>query len=304
VWFHLTKDQFDYFVDHAYGKGATGRQNFKDFALVPHTWLRLSVEPQLMQQKVSVGFDVLLSDGTRRALAKAPASILAGSSFQALVDRNMGSMTLAEKNLPGSSQPWRVPFYYDHPDGGGVVQVIAQGEKGNFTIAYSVESPRHALSDVPFVAYLPVNLPPPDPNAKACDMLGDPNIHLSPMGTFHMEFIVSDVIREASDRRPLRGDILCSIFHANDVTVTGPKPDVLSVSDFSIAGADFEAAKPISYDSKELYAGEYQILCAQDTDQDGKASLGDPVTLPIGGFPIACNVNPVTVEFAILDPQP
>jgi hypothetical protein len=31
---------------------------------------------------------------------------------------------------------------------------------------------------------------------------------------------------------------------------------------------------------------------------------GDPVTLPIGGFPLACDKNPVTVEFAILCPNP
>ena len=30
--------------------------------------------------------------------------------------------------------------------------------------------------------------------------------------------------------------------------------------------------------------------------------MGDPVTLPIGSFPIACNLNPVTVQFALLDP--
>ena len=47
MWFHLTKDDFDYFVDHAYGKDATAAQNFNDFALVPHTWLRLTVTPHL-----------------------------------------------------------------------------------------------------------------------------------------------------------------------------------------------------------------------------------------------------------------
>jgi hypothetical protein len=31
--------------------------------------------------------------------------------------------------------------------------------------------------------------------------------------------------------------------------------------------------------------------------------VGDPVTLPIGGFTVACNVNPVAVQFAILNPM-
>ena len=54
--------------------------------------------------------------------------------------------------------------------------------------------------------------------------------------------------------------------------------------------------------------GAYQILCAQylvgnDAGTDANVEQGDPVTLPIGGFTVACNVNPVTVQFAILDPQ-
>jgi hypothetical protein len=53
----------------------------------------------------------------------------------------------------------------------------------------------------------------------------------------------------------------------------------------------------------ELFAGDYQVLCAQDLDASGGASKGDPVTLPIGSYAVACNKNPVTVEFSILNPQ-
>jgi hypothetical protein len=56
--------------------------------------------------------------------------------------------------------------------------------------------------------------------------------------------------------------------------------------------------------TKMLPDAEYQILCAQYVDGiSTKVSKGDPVTLPIGGFEIACNVNPVTVEFAIRNPS-
>src|SRR5262249_25603052 len=103
VTFHMSKDQFDYFTDHAYGKGATGRQNFRDFALVPHEWLRLTIEPQLDKQYVNVGFELLAGDGSRVAVARAPASILAGDAFRTLVDRSMGQMLAAEEKKPGSS---------------------------------------------------------------------------------------------------------------------------------------------------------------------------------------------------------
>ena len=61
----MSKDDFDFFVDRAYGKGATSRQNFHDFALVPYEWLRLTVEPHLDEKFVNVGFEVLALDGKR-----------------------------------------------------------------------------------------------------------------------------------------------------------------------------------------------------------------------------------------------
>lgn len=305
VSFHMSKDEFDYFTDHAYGKGATGRQNFKDFALVPHTWLRLTVEPHLADQYVDVGFDLITTDAQRVAVAKAPASIAAGDAFRTLVDRSMGKMLAAEKAAPGSSTPWTIPFYYDNPDGGGVVQVLAHGAGGRFSVDYAVESPRHTLVDVPFLAFKAVKFPPPPANAGAtCDLLGDPNIELAPQGVFQMTFTASDVVKNSPDLKgPLKGTLYCSLFHASDVLVTGPLPGAVTVQDFNVPDADLGAATPPTFTSATLYAGDYQVLCAQDLDHSGGASKGDPVTLPIGSYPLSCNTNPITVEFALLDPQ-
>ncbi len=78
----------------------------------------------------------------------------------------------------------------------------------------------------------------------------------------------------------------------------------MSLQSIKIDNADLSTgAAPVTAVTDELYAGDYQILCAQDLDGDGGASTGDPVTLPIGSYTVACNKNPVTVEFAILDPQ-
>jgi hypothetical protein len=305
VWFQLSKDDFDFFTDHAYGQGATGKQNFTDFKLVPHEWLRLTVEPHLDEKFVSVGFEVVSVDGKRIPVAKAPASILAGDTYQKLVDRNLTTMLAQEKVKPGSSTPWQVPFYYDDPDGGGVVQVIAQGAAGKFSIAYAVESPRHTLKDVPFVAYQPVKLEPPDPSEIAsCEELGDPNIKLAPKGTLDITFAVSETILNSPDlMSPLKGMISCSLFHKKDVEITGPLEGAVSLQDFDLPDADLQAQDPLTFVTKEVFAGEYQILCFQDLDGDGQPTPGDPVTIPIGGYTAACNKNPVTVEFAILYPK-
>lgn len=302
VWFHLTKDDFDYFVDHAYGKGATGRQNFHDFALVPHEWLRLTVDPHLDQQFVKVNFEVLGVDGKRTALASAPASILAGRVFQTMVDRNMENTINAEKAKPGSSTPWVVPFYYDAPVGGGVVQVVAEGKGGVFDIAYAVESPRHVLKDVDFLQYQPVDVPPDDPlNHATCDKLGHT---LSDKGTLDVTFSVSDVVKNSPNlKHPLKGKIACDIYAAQDVTVSGPHKGAVPIQTFTVDG-DFTSGAPPTFTSQVLHSGDYQVLCAMYIDGVDKPSPGDPVTLPIGGFPVACDKNPVTVEFAILCPDP
>ncbi len=302
VWFHLSKDDFDYFVDHAYGSDATAAQNFKNFALEPHRWLRLTVTPHLTSKYVDVAFAVLGQDGALTPLAKAPASILAGGLFQSLVDRNMTTMMAQEKAKPGSSTPWTSPFYYDAPSGGGVVQVIAQGLAGAFTIAYAVEAPHHTIKDVPFLPYKPVAMAPPDPSATtACDKLGNPGIIAAPQGAFEVTFTVSSVITSAA-HPPLLGDLECGVYRAADVTIEGPKNGAPTLQYFVVRDVDLQAPTPATFLTDVFPDGNYQILCFQDLKHDNNADIGDPVTLPIGNLPLACNVNPVTVQFALLNP--
>jgi hypothetical protein len=309
VWFmDMEKDTFDYFTNHAYGKGATSGQNFSDFHLVPYDWLRLTVTPHLTDKIVDVAFEVVATDGTTRVpVAKSPASVMAGGTFVGMVDRFLINQAAAEAVKPGSSPSWQVPFYYDQPTGGGVVQVIAKGGQGHSAIAYSVASPTHALVEVPFVPYKDVTLPPPDPNAaKACYQLGLPNVTQSLQGVFQITFTASDVIKQnLMPGQTLTGQIGCGIYHASDVSVTGPNAGAMSVDDVTLPMADLMASTPPTFTTtKMLQDGEYQILCAQYVDNNlTQVSKGDPVTLPIGGFIIACNVNPVTVEFAILNPS-
>jgi hypothetical protein len=304
VFFHMTQDDFDYFVQHAYGTAAAVGQNFSDFELVPHNWLRLTVTPHLTDKYVNVGFKVLANDGTRIPIAEAPASVLAGATFQALVDRSMSTMNAQETKKAGSSSPFSIPFYYNDPSGGGVVQVIVNGTQGIYVVDYAVQSPRHTLTEVPFNAYKAVSFTPPDAGATAaCDKLGNPGIVLAPSGAFDITFSVSSVI-ESSATVPLVGDIFCSTYKASDVTVAGPNNGAVALQNFSVKDASFAKGAPAPhYLTGDLPAGSYQILCGQDLMHNGNIGYGDPVTLPIGGITLACNLNPIGVQFALLDPQ-
>jgi hypothetical protein len=301
VWFHMSKDDFDFFVNHAYGEGATGKQNFTDFALVPHDWLHLTVTPHLDQQFVNVGFQVIGTDGSKIAFANAPASVPAGTTFQNAVDRNMSNTISQEAAKAGSSTPWSVPFYYDSPNQGGVVQVIAQGAGGVFTVAYGVETPHHTLKDVPLLQYEPVNIPPDDGAASAsCVQLGGTE---APKGTLNITFSASSEVKNSPDLHvPLVGLISCSVYHSTDVHADGPIPGAVSVQDFSLPNADLGAATAPTFVTNAIFAGDYQILCYQDLNKNGIADPGDPVTLPIGSYPVECTANPAAVEFAILYP--
>jgi hypothetical protein len=305
VWFHIMQDEFRYFTDHAYGKGATSKQNFADFHLLPFDWLRLTVEPHLDEQFVNVGFEVVDVLGKRVPFANAPASLPAGATFQAVVDRNMTAMLAQEAQKAGSSTPWTSPFYYDSPGVGGVVQVVAQGAAGVFQIAYAVESPQHDLKDVPFVAYEPVTITG-SPDTASCDKSGDPGVMASLKGVFDMSFTASSAIMSSPNLKgPLVGTIYCSIFNAADVTISGPIDGAMSLQDFQIDNADLSNAvtMPVTFESQEFSAGNYQILCYQDLDNTMSPTKGDPVTIPTGSYPIACNKNSVDVEFAVLDPS-
>lgn len=304
VWFELSKDEFDFFVDRAYGAGAASKQNFKDFQLLPHNWLRLTVTPHLDSKFVDVGFEVVTTDNQRLAVAKAPASVLAGAAFQDLVLSNMQRMLDQEAEAPGSSVTWDAPFYYDEPAGGGIVRVVAHGEKGKFNIAYAVETPQHALADVGFLPWPDVQFPAKDPGADAaCNQLGDPSIELAAQGTLNLSFKPSAVIQNNPKvKGKLKGTIYCSIFRASDVLLSGPIEGAQSLEDFQLPDADLETSTPPAHVSKLLTAGQYQTLCYQDVDGDKTDSKGDPVTLPIGGQEVACNKNPVVIEFGLLKP--
>lgn len=307
VWFHVDRDKFDFFVNRAYGLSPGKAQNFSDFELVPHTWLRLTVTPLLDDGRVDVGFEVVTLDGKRVPIAKAPASLVAGEQFMNTVFRGFDTMAAQEAAAPGSSTEWRAPFYYDDPDGGGVVEVIAQGKAGEARIAYAVESPKTTLHDVDFVPYqgkvdVPAGWDAPDPT---CAKLG---VKEAPTGRFDVSFEASSTVRNSELKAPLTGNVHGSVFRSEDVKLTGPLPGATAVARFSFAAVDSTSgpSAPQLVDT-QLEAGSYQILGFMDIDGNAdpaapKPDAGDPVFIPIGGYELTCDRQPVTAEFALTLP--
>lgn len=309
VWFTLSRDQFDFFSTRAYGITSGAAQNFQDFRLLPHDWLRLTVTPQLADEMVNVGFEVVDLEGRRIPFANAPASLLAGDQFRENVFRMVRNMLDQEAAEAGSSTRFTVPFHYDDPEGGGVVKVIAQGQGGVFQIAYAVESPRQRLRSVDFLPYqgvldIPDELPPRD---TSCADVGSTE---AVEGRFQIRFDASSTVRESDDLTdPLRGNVWGSVFRAEDVTLAGPNEGAEAVASFAFEDVDITTPGPGATYPLDvvLPVGEYQLLGFMDIDGNATADMadpdeGDPVTLPIGGYDLKCADQPIVVEFALLLP--
>ncbi len=308
VWFEVSRDNFDFFVNRAYGLSAGKAQNFSDFELIPHNWLRLTVTPELDDDRVNVGFDVVTVDGDRVPIASAPASLIAGEQFMQTVFTMMDDAAAQEAIAPGSALPWRAPFYYDDPEGGGVVEVIAQGEGPDARIAYSIESPKRELTEVDFVPYQGVVEVPEDWDAPppSCEESGS---EAAPQGYFDVEFVASSTVAGSQLKAPLRGTVHGSVYRSEDVKITGPIDGAEAVADFTFVDIDVTngASRRERIDEK-LPAGDYQILGFLDIDGNADPAdigpdAGDPVFIPIGGFTLECAGQNVTAEFALTLPE-
>lgn len=311
VLFELSRDEFDFFSARAYGTTSGAAQNFADFQLQPHRWLRLTVTPRLEDELVDVGFEVVTTDGRRLALARAPASLLAGEQFRENVFLMVDNMLAQEASEAGSSMPFAVPFHYDDPEGGGVVNVIAEGQGGVFRIAYAVESPIQRLREVEFVPYVgEIIIPetPPPPTETSCREVGSTDA-LS--GTFRVTFDASPTVRDsASLTDPLRGPVWGSVYRAADVTIGGPREGAEPLGDFFFEDVDITDPSSLAQYTLDFTvpAGRYQMLGFMDIDGNADPAnadpdAGDPVAIPIGAYTMECEEQPVVVEFALLLPE-
>jgi hypothetical protein len=308
VWFGVRRDQFDFFVNRAYGLSAGKAQNFSDFKLVPHNWLRLTVTPELDDDRVNVGFEVVTVDGDRVPIASAPASLVAGEQFMQTVFRMMDDAAAKERAEPGSAGHWEAPFYYDDPDGGGVVEVIAQGDGTDSQIAYAIESPKRELADVDFVPYqgtvkVPEDWDAPPPSCQESNSTAAPN------GRFNVEFVASSTVLGTELKAPLTGTVYGSVYRSADVEITGPIDGAMSQASFTFDGIDVvDGPSKRSVIDTELPAGDYQVLGFLDIDNNADPSdpgpdTGDPVFIPIGGFALECESQDITAEFALTLPE-
>ena len=296
VGFIVRKDQLNFFVDKAYGRGQAEGQSFDHFILgPPHDWLNVTVTPWLgLVPAVEVSFEGILEDGTRIPYAAAPASDEMGAQFIDVVNGAMTAMTEQEREEEGSSIPFEIPYFYDNPEG-GVVQVRVVGKDGVFTIYYDLTSD-------------PVPNGEPAPEVDLVPIDQDGGTGYGGEGKLNVTFQASELVLESEFLdAELQCQIWANVFRSEEVVVTGPMEGAEVLASIHVELADLrEGIRSVPIITEDMPAVRVKILGFCDVD--GNADLdepgpdpGDPVTVPFKEFQVLEGLTAeVTVPFDLV----
>jgi hypothetical protein len=296
VGFIVRKDQLNFFVDKAYGRGQAEGQSFDHFILgPPHDWLNVTVTPWIgLVPAVEVSFEAILEDGSRIPYAAAPASDVMGAQFIEVVNGAMTAMTAQEREEPGSGTPFEIPYFYDNPEG-GIVQVRVVGKDGVFTIYYDLTS-------------APVPNGEPAPEVEPVEIDGGGGTGYDGEGKLNVTFQASELVLESEFLdAELQGQIWANVFRSEEVLVTGPIDGAEVLASIHVPLADLrEGIRSVPVITEDLPAVRVKILGFCDVD--GNADLdepgpdpGDPVTVPFKEFQVLEGLTAeVTVPFDLV----
>jgi hypothetical protein len=296
VGFVVRKDQLNFFVDKAYGRGQAEGQKFDHFILAPpHDWLNVTVTPWFgLVPAVKVGFEAVLEDGSRIPYASAPASDVMGAQFIEVTNGAMTAMTEQERAEAGSSTPFVLPYFYDDPEG-GVVQIRVVGKDGVFVIYYDLMS-----------APLPNGEPVPE--VQVGEIEGDGGTGYGGVGKLNVTFEASELVQESEYLdAELQCEIWANVFRSEDVLVTGPIEGAEALANIHVESADLRGGiRSIPVITENIPAVRVKILgfCDVDGNADPDApgpEDGDPVTVPFTEFQVLEGLTAeVTVPFDLV----
>lgn len=116
---------------------------------------------------------------------------------------------------------------------------------------------------------------------------GETTTSMPTTGTVKMAFTLSNGAKQSPALvDPLKGTVYGSIFHQEDVTVTGPIDGAMDVASVEVAGVDITMTdvSEATWQSEEIEPGAYVFLGFFDLDANGTMTYepdpGDPVTFP------------------------
>ena len=313
VNFNLSRDEFSFFSTRAYGITAGSAQNFPDFELEPHNWLRLTVTPDLENRLVNVAFNVMMLNG--QEVPFCPRARVRARRRPVPAERvpPHGQHDRAGGRAPGLLDPLQLLVLLRRPCGRGhrAGDPLGRGRGLQRGVLRAVAH-QHLLRDVDFVDYTAQISIAHEPHAARHDLRADGQHHGPPAASSRRDLRgLESTVRTSPSltRVPLRGTVYGSVYRASDVTIVGPNMGAMPVASFTFPNVDLtNPASTTTYTiPTALPVGSYQILGFIDDlgtadPSNPSPATNEPVTLPIGAYTMACARQPATVEFALLLP--
>lgn len=266
-------------------------------ANAPHDWYDICIRVVDPQQPVQVDVDLHTRDGRRLPIARSPGSIRTATLWVAAIDRLAAAAALgaeAQVDFPVAT------FDYRDPDVQGGAVFRATTESGRVVFDHQSITPPSALPDVePLLrsAARPEPPPPDDPCAAAGSLA-------APAGQISVDVQLDDGVAVLGGfTLPLTGDAHASIYHAEDVSILGPREGTVALETFTIADLALDGVTPTGrYVSGLLPAGAYMVLgffdVGGDSDPTNPRPLrGEPISLPLRRVELKCAAQPATLLF-------
>ncbi len=267
-----------------------------DYAVnAPHVWYDMCIRADNVELPVSVDVDLLTRDGRRLPIARSPGGLRTAMLWISGLDRVAAALSAdTGVEVPASA------FDYRDPEVQGGAIFTASAEDGQVVFDHRSITPPSTLPDL-----APVTRPVPRPLAPAPDdPCADAGSVSAPAGTLVIDArLDAQLVEYVNLTPPVAGAVRASIYHAEDVSITGPSADAVALDTFAIEGVALGTEAPEGrHVSPTLPAGTYMVLGFFDVDGDADLAdpqpiQGEPVTLPLRRIELRCAEQPFTMVF-------
>ena len=204
----------------------------------PHGWYDLCIRVSDPLAPVSVDVDLHTRDGQRLPIARSPGSIRTASLWISAIDRLALAASLggdASVELPSAT------FDYRDPEVQGGAVFTASVLDGHVVFDHRSITPPSSLPDVEPLARPVASQPTPPPD-DPCAAVGSV---AAAAGHIVVDAQLDDGLALLGGfELPLVGDVRASIYHAEDVTLLGPREGAPVLETFSMPGLSLGAEHP------------------------------------------------------------
>lgn len=295
-----------FLADRALGLSAADTPPVRDVSVSRHGWAHVSTTRDATNGIVSASVDAVTDDG-RFLIGSGSTSMLLADNLvrsAAAQDRHMREV---EASAPGTSAPWATTLSMTsgaESDGtnANTFDVSVSGGAGQTSVKLDLSTTFDGLDDVDPVAIQGVT-----PKSKAesgrkptCSDIGAKEGN---SGVFQVQFAITTSLRRVLGEGAVSGNAYLFQWEASDLAGVAPRPGTTSRSTVTIGNLKFAKTNPKPQRlPNTAVTGVYDFTGFLDRNLNADPSnpvpdTGDLLIVPVSGYELVCDVQPITVEF-------